>query len=264
MVRTSKVFISYARENIEEAKRISADLVSAGVNVWFDQESLLPGQKWKIAIKQAIRNSRYFLAVLSTYSVTKRGYVQKELSEALELLDEFPESEIFIIPVRLDKSEPTNERLRALHWIDMFPNWNIGLSKILSVINIEGTPNIEKEKEEHAQHPRDTLNTDQMKLLSCDLAIMPKIGQTGDLPQGIEHVQEKHSKVPIESTKQIIFEAEQIPEHAMCSFCVTDLRSSLNKFGGVIRCNGCGHFMHINCLKALNDGRCVFCKTRLY
>jgi hypothetical protein len=254
LVRTSKVFISYARENIEEAKRIRADLVSAGVNVWFDQESLLPGQYWKITIKQAIRNSRYFLAVLSTYSVTKRGYVQKELAEALELLDEFPESEIFIIPVRLDKSEPTNERLRALHWIDMFPNWDIGLRKILSVVNFEGTPNVEKE---NAQYPRDTLDTDQMKF-------PPKIGQTGDLPQGIEHVQKKHSKIPKESTKWAIFESEQIPEHARCGICAADLRSSLNELGGVIQCNGCGTFMHIDCFKTVSGGRCIFCKMRLY
>jgi hypothetical protein len=38
-----------------------------------------------------------FLALLSQNSVTKRGYVQKELSEALDILDEFPSSEIFII-----------------------------------------------------------------------------------------------------------------------------------------------------------------------
>jgi hypothetical protein len=133
---SSTIFISYAREDKEGAKRIYDDLKLLGANVWLDQESLLPGQKWKIAIKQQIRSCRYFLAVLSQNSVNKKGYVQKELAEALDILDEFPESDIFIIPIRLNECKPSHERLNDIHWTDMFPDWNMGLSKICSAIGI--------------------------------------------------------------------------------------------------------------------------------
>jgi hypothetical protein len=134
---TPTIFISYAREDVEEAKRIYKGLTSSGVNAWFDQESILPGQNWKVIISQAIRNCRYFLALLSQNSVNKRGYVQRELSEALDILDEFPSSEIFIIPVRLDGCKPSDPRLNKLHWADMFPDWEDGLRKIVSSINAD-------------------------------------------------------------------------------------------------------------------------------
>jgi hypothetical protein len=40
--------------------------------------------------------------LLSSNSGEKIGYVQKELKEALEVLDEFPQSKRWLIPVRID------------------------------------------------------------------------------------------------------------------------------------------------------------------
>jgi hypothetical protein len=126
-----KVFLSYAREDIKSAQHLFNDLRNAGVEVWFDQVSLLPGHKWKVAIQQAIEKNRFFIALLSTKSVNKMGYVQKELKEALDILDQYPESSIFLIPVRLDACNTSYERLRDLQWVDMFPDWNNGLARIL-------------------------------------------------------------------------------------------------------------------------------------
>jgi len=41
-----KVFISYAREDAEIARRIYRDLKALGAQPWLDTEALLPGQKW--------------------------------------------------------------------------------------------------------------------------------------------------------------------------------------------------------------------------
>src|SRR5215210_8374580 len=112
-----QVFISYAREDAEAAIRLYNELKNAGLNPWLDIKSLLAGQKWKIAITNAIRNSRYFIPLLSFNSVEKRGYVQKELKEALEVLDEFPESQIFLIPARLNDCNVNHPRLREFHRI---------------------------------------------------------------------------------------------------------------------------------------------------
>ena len=46
------VFISYAREDFPAAKRIYDELRRAGVEPWLDKESLLPGQKWKVATSE--------------------------------------------------------------------------------------------------------------------------------------------------------------------------------------------------------------------
>jgi hypothetical protein len=135
------VFISYAREDLRAAQKLYNDLKRAGANSWLDKESLLPGQRWKVEIKRAIKRSRYFLAVLSSNSVSRRGYVHKEVAAALEILDEFPESQIFIIPVRLDDCSPSHERLRDLQWVDMFPSWNDGVEKILRAIRVQSGGN---------------------------------------------------------------------------------------------------------------------------
>lgn len=128
------VFISYAREDADVARKIYARLQSVGLHPWLDTESLLPGQKWKTEIGKAIRSCSYFLALLSQRSVTKRGYVQKELKEALEILDEVPESSVFIIPIRLDGCSPAHEKLHELQRLDLFPNFDEGFTNLLRVL----------------------------------------------------------------------------------------------------------------------------------
>lgn len=131
---TPTVFLSYAHEDRPEATRLYSDLTSAGLSVWFDQESLLPGRQWKPAIRTAIRNSRFFVALISSRSSTKRGFVNREFSEAFEVLAEFAESAIFLIPVRLDDCEPPHSRLLDLHTVDLFPDWDAGVTRLLRAL----------------------------------------------------------------------------------------------------------------------------------
>ena len=86
-----KVFISYATEDYNKARQIYEDLKAAGVEPWLDREDLLPGQKWKYAIKKAIRESDYFLTLLSDRAVSKRGFVQKEQRLRWRLRKELPD-----------------------------------------------------------------------------------------------------------------------------------------------------------------------------
>jgi hypothetical protein len=136
MARPS-VFISYAREDSEAAQRLYETLKASGADPWLDTINLIPGQNWKSAIRDAIDKCRYFIAIFSNNSVEKRGFVQKELRIALELLEEFPENEIFIIPIRLDDCHPSYKLVRDLQWVDLFPNWTEGVSKILRAIELE-------------------------------------------------------------------------------------------------------------------------------
>lgn len=130
------VFLSYAHADAEKALRLYSDLTRAGVDVWLDQESLLPGQPWKPAIEKAIRDTRYFVALLSATSVSRRGYVQKELIIALDVLEEFPSEDIFVIPARIEECSPSHHKLRDLHWVDLYPDWDRGVGKILRAIGV--------------------------------------------------------------------------------------------------------------------------------
>jgi SAM-dependent methyltransferase len=129
------VFISYAREDSKEARRLYEELRDAGLNPWLDEEFLKSGENWKITIDNAIKKSIFFFPILSSRSVEKRGYVQQEFRYALDLATEFPPSQIFIIPVRLDDCEIPYEKLKYIKYVDLFPNWNKGLQKIAQDLN---------------------------------------------------------------------------------------------------------------------------------
>jgi len=130
-----KIFISYAREDIETARKLMADLEKAGIKTWLDKEDLLPGQKWRTIISKEIRECSHFLAVLSSKSLSTRGFVQKELKMALDMLNEFPDDEIFVIPVRIEECEPGDEQLKEIHWADLFPSYEKGFQDILRVLS---------------------------------------------------------------------------------------------------------------------------------
>ncbi|MCP4347998.1 MAG: TIR domain-containing protein [Desulfobacterales bacterium] len=130
-----EVFISYAREDFETANKLYDDLKNfERIVPWIDKTDILPGQNWKISVKQAINRCSYFLLLLSSHSVSKKGYVQKEQKIALELLDERPVDSIFIIPIKLDETEVTDERLSNLHWVNFYPSYEKGLLQILRVL----------------------------------------------------------------------------------------------------------------------------------
>ena len=59
-----QVFINYAHEDIEIARRLYSELRNAGVNPWLDERSLSPSQRWEPEIRKAIKNSRYFIPLL--------------------------------------------------------------------------------------------------------------------------------------------------------------------------------------------------------
>jgi hypothetical protein len=131
----SDIFLSYAREDSDEATRLYLALRKAELSVWFDKESLSPGVRWQVAVEKAIRKARYFIALISSRSAAKRGFVQREIRRALEVLEEFPENETYLIPVRIDDCQPPHPRLADLHWTDLFPCWDSGVEKLLRFLS---------------------------------------------------------------------------------------------------------------------------------
>lgn len=127
-------FISYAREDYEIALRIHDDLRRAGLVPWLDRKNIRAGEDWRMAIRAALKSATHVIALISQHSVNKRGYVQHELRQALELLEEVPPDQIYIIPVRLDRSLPNHDRLNDLNRVDLFDGYEVGLLQILEAL----------------------------------------------------------------------------------------------------------------------------------
>jgi hypothetical protein len=90
------------------------------VDPWLDEEKLLPGQDWDMEIEKAVEASEAVIVCVSRSSVTKEGYIQRELKFVLDIALEKPEGAIFIIPLRLDDCE-LPRRLRSWQYVDYFP-----------------------------------------------------------------------------------------------------------------------------------------------
>ncbi|MEP4034911.1 ClpXP protease specificity-enhancing factor SspB [Pseudophaeobacter sp.] len=134
------IFISYAREDRVFASQISNKLDDAGVEHWIDTKSIKPGQDWKREISIGLRSASHILLLISENSISKRGYVQREIKEALEFLKEVPTGDVFIIPVRLEPCEPHDLELRDLNWFDLFPDINRGIFNLIGYLKTLSAP----------------------------------------------------------------------------------------------------------------------------
>jgi len=138
----NRIFISYAPQDLHHARKIRDGLKAAGYCTWLENDHLLPGQERKAMIRKAIRESRFFLLLISRHSVS-RGPANRQTVQALDILNEFPQDDIFVIPARLEPCEPSHEKLGELEYADLFPDWDLGFQKILSavqtVITLPGT-----------------------------------------------------------------------------------------------------------------------------
>ena len=115
----AKVFISYSKKNYSVVKELYDFLKKNGCELWLDSEDLLPGQDWELEIRNAIRSSKAALICLSKEMMTQRGYVHKEWRIALDVLNEMPEGQVYLIPVRLDDCD-IPPSLQKLQWVDWF------------------------------------------------------------------------------------------------------------------------------------------------
>jgi hypothetical protein len=103
------IFISYAREDENLAKAVYRMLKEKGFKPWLDKEEILPGEKWDAKIKTSLRKSDFLIVCMSKKSLSKRGYVQKEVRMALDEAQKMPGNSIYIIPVRFDDCDVPDE-----------------------------------------------------------------------------------------------------------------------------------------------------------
>ena len=117
--RLLKVFLCHASGDKPPVRQLYKDLVAEGVDAWLDQEKLLPGQDWRLEIPRAVREADVVVICLSKKSITKEGYIQKEIRFALDIAEEKPEGTIFLIPARLEDCT-VPERLGRWQWVDLY------------------------------------------------------------------------------------------------------------------------------------------------
>ena len=114
-----KIFLSYTRADTERVEALYERLSNAGFEPWMDKKNIIGGEQWKRSIQTAIRKSDFFLVCLSRHSFGKRGFLQREIRIALDVREELLDSDIYLIPVRLEECD-VPDNLADINWIDLF------------------------------------------------------------------------------------------------------------------------------------------------
>ncbi len=128
-----RVFLCHTSSDKPRVRELYRQLKSDGISPWLDEEDLLPGFDWQIEIPKAVQNSDIVIVCLSKDSVTKTGYVQKEIKYALDVADGQPEGTIFIIPLKLEECE-VPIRLSRWQWVSLFSS--SGYQRLLRSLSI--------------------------------------------------------------------------------------------------------------------------------
>lgn len=142
------VFISYLHEDSEKVEEISRGLADAGISVWRDKEHISVGERWQTAIRRGIQDGAYFLACFSSSrEMRNKSYMNEELLLAIEEIRQRPHDQAWFLPARLDECEipdidvAPGITLRSFQWVDFFPETQVGVTKLLEVIDPEGILN---------------------------------------------------------------------------------------------------------------------------
>jgi len=115
----SLIFLCHAKEDIQFVRSLYHRLKQENLSPWLDEIDILPGQNWDIEIQRAIKNTDFALICLSSISVQKKGYLNKEIKWALDRQSEMPEGNIFVIPVKIEPCT-LEHRLSGIHSVDLF------------------------------------------------------------------------------------------------------------------------------------------------
>jgi Leucine-rich repeat (LRR) protein len=131
--RNLSIFLCHSSNDKTQVRKLYKKLTSNSMNVWLDEENLIPGQDWEYEISKAIDTSDVIIVCLSKNSVSKEGFVQKEIRFALDKAEEKPEGVIFIIPLLLEECE-VPQRLSKRHWAKLYEE--NGYSFLLKALNV--------------------------------------------------------------------------------------------------------------------------------
>ena len=99
------VFLSYAREDTDAARRIADALRAFGIEAWFDQSELRGGDAWDAKIRTQIRTCALFMPIISIQTQKRpEGYFRREWKLGVERTHDMASGVAFVVPVVIDET----------------------------------------------------------------------------------------------------------------------------------------------------------------
>lgn len=142
-----------------------AELKKRGLDIWYDQNALIPGSFWRDEIRRAIREHERFIACFSSeYTARSRTYMNEELSLAIGEIRERGSS-IWFIPILLSGEVPDIEihpgrTLRDIQHVSLAgADWDDGIERLArALLNMDShgtTDGLSLEDESHSRSSTD-------------------------------------------------------------------------------------------------------------
>jgi tetratricopeptide (TPR) repeat protein len=118
---TQAIFLSYASQDAEAARRICDALRAAGLEVWFDQNELTGGDAWDQKIRRQIKECSLFVPIISANTnAREEGYFRREWNIAVDRMMDMADHKAFLFPVILadlaEASAVVPEKFRERQW----------------------------------------------------------------------------------------------------------------------------------------------------
>ena len=115
------VFLSYASQDVEAAKRICAALRAGGIEVFLDQSELRGGDVWDQKIRHEISSCALFIPLISQHTQNRlEGYFRHEWNLAIERTHHMAHQKPFLVPVVVDDTRDREafvpDAFRAVQW----------------------------------------------------------------------------------------------------------------------------------------------------
>ncbi len=100
---TKAIFLSYASQDADAARRIGDALREAALEVWFDQSELRGGDAWDEMIRRQVAECALFIPIISATTASRlEGYFRLEWTLADQRTQRMARTKTFIVPVCVD------------------------------------------------------------------------------------------------------------------------------------------------------------------
>lgn len=127
------VFISHSSKDKGFVRKLAADLLANGIEVWLDELRIHVGDSIPTKIAQGLAESDFFLLVVSHNSV-KSPWIQKELDNAL--VKEIESRRVRVFPVKIDDAEVPGI-IRDKKHSDFSTSYDRGLRELIAAIKAQ-------------------------------------------------------------------------------------------------------------------------------
>jgi len=118
---TQAIFLSYASQDADSARRICDALRAAGLEVWFDQSELRGGDAWDASIRKQIKECALFVPMISSNTQAREeGYFRFEWKLAVDRSHLMADNKAFFFPIVIDDTfeaaAKVPDRFRERQW----------------------------------------------------------------------------------------------------------------------------------------------------